>query len=158
MIASHVDTICCNHLAKLLQKIIASQKNQHIAFRKLDKVSDHVTWSHRLPSFWTSKRFGQHYHLFDAISPGLGNIIIILSMPSSYCSENSTIAGTTLRGLKLCQVFWTIRRWHQKDDDDVAQAFWVWLFRKLYNRWDHVTWSETLSSFLNNQKIVSKRW
>ncbi len=27
--ASHVATIFCNHLAKLLQKIIASQKNQH---------------------------------------------------------------------------------------------------------------------------------
>ncbi len=28
--ASHVATIFCNHLAKLLQKIIASQKTQHI--------------------------------------------------------------------------------------------------------------------------------
>ncbi len=28
---SHVATIFCNHLAKLLQKSIASQKNQHIA-------------------------------------------------------------------------------------------------------------------------------
>ncbi len=29
---SHVATIFCNHLAKLLQKIVASQKNQHITF------------------------------------------------------------------------------------------------------------------------------
>jgi hypothetical protein len=32
-IASHVATIFCNHLAKLLQKTVASQKNQHIASR-----------------------------------------------------------------------------------------------------------------------------
>jgi hypothetical protein len=37
---------------------------------------------------------GQHYHHFDAISTGLGNIIIIL-MQSSYCSENSTKFQTT---------------------------------------------------------------
>ena len=50
----------------------------------------------------------------------LGNIIIIL-MKSCDCSEISTIAWTTLRGLKLSLVFWTITRLHQ-NDDNVAQA------------------------------------
>jgi hypothetical protein len=31
---SHAATIFCNHLAKLLQKIMASEKNQHIASKK----------------------------------------------------------------------------------------------------------------------------
>jgi hypothetical protein len=33
-IASHVATIFCNHLANLLQKIVASQKTQHTASQK----------------------------------------------------------------------------------------------------------------------------
>jgi hypothetical protein len=37
------------------------------------------------------------------LMPLLGKIIIL--MQSSDCSENSTIDGTTLRGLKLCRVF-----------------------------------------------------
>jgi hypothetical protein len=44
---------------------------------------------------------GQRCHYFDEIYRGLGNIL----MQCCYCSENSTIARTTLRGLKLCLVF-----------------------------------------------------
>ncbi len=86
-------------------------------------------------------------------SKGLGNIIILL-MPASYCSENSTKFQTTQRGPSDCRVVWTIRRWHQKDDN-VAQArgdgikkmimlpkpFECYCSRQLANISDYVTWS-----------------
>ncbi len=57
-----------------------------------------MAWT-TLSSFDEISRGLGNIHHFDAISTGLGNIIIVL-MPSSDCSENSTIALTTLRGLK----------------------------------------------------------
>jgi hypothetical protein len=41
-IASHVATLFCNHLAKLLQKIEASQKNQHIASHVATLFCNHL--------------------------------------------------------------------------------------------------------------------
>ncbi len=73
----------------------------------------HKAWTTLASFWWNLPGLGQHYHHFDAISTGLGNIIIIL-MQSSYCSGNSTKFQTTLRGPSDCRVVWTIRRLHQK--------------------------------------------
>jgi hypothetical protein len=41
-IASHVATIFCNHLANVLQKLVASPKNQHILLHILLHIASHV--------------------------------------------------------------------------------------------------------------------
>ncbi len=54
-------------------------------FRKLDKVSDHVTWSQRLSSCLNNKKIASKG---DNVAQAF----------ESYCSENSTKFQTTLRG------------------------------------------------------------
>jgi hypothetical protein len=86
----------CNHLVKLLQKIIASESQKIVL---LQRSATHHLFGTSEMSAW----LGQCYHYFDEISRGLGNIIIIDEIWLLFRKLDNR--WTTLRGLKLCRVF-----------------------------------------------------
>ncbi len=80
---SHVATIFCNHLAKLLQKIVVSKKTNTSSRRQLelvpffdslhfDKISNWIRDWHFVEMFEMSAWLGQRYHYL---------------MKSRYCSR-----------------------------------------------------------------------
>jgi hypothetical protein len=100
----------------------------------------HKAWTMLASFWWNLPGLGQHYHHFDEISPGLGNIIIILMKSPRACATLSSF---------WCNLHGLGQHYHHFD------AIFL-LFRKLDKVSDHVTWSQRLSSCLNNKKIASK--